>query len=124
MPQIFMTRADPVCSEWLSTYEKFDVDTAEWRRLDPNIPAAQWTPEQKAVVDAVVPVMTAFADKAAQLGQSTKNPTFQDFAVLSAQYRRAYLFALPTYTPSDNYLVTSSTFIAMSINPACSAAEE
>jgi hypothetical protein len=123
-PQIFMTNADPVCAEWLSTYEKFDADTADWRRIDPNIPAAQWTPDQKAVVDAVVPIMTAFADKAAQLGQDSKNPTFQDFATLSAQYRRAYLFALPTYTPADNYLVTSSTFIAMSINPACSAAEK
>jgi hypothetical protein len=123
-PQIFMARTDPVCAEWLSKYEKFDADTAEWRRIDPNIPAAQWTPEQKAVVDAVIPVMTAFADTALQLGQSTTNPTFQDFAMLSAQYRRAYLSALPTYTPSDNYLVTSSTYIAMSINPACSAAEE
>ena len=122
-PRIFMADADPVCAHWLSTYGQFDADTADWRRIDPNIPATEWTPDQKAVVDAVAPVMTAFADKVEQLGQSSKNPTFEDFATLSAQYRRAYVSALPIYTPADNYLVTSSTFIAMSINPACSAAK-
>jgi hypothetical protein len=122
-PQIFMVDADPVCAQWLSTYGQFDADTADWRRIDPNIPAAQWTSDQEAVVDAVAPVMTAFADKSEQLGQSSNNPTFEDFATLSAQYRRAYIAALPSYTPADNYLVTSSTFIAMSINPACSLAE-
>ena len=31
---------------------------------------------------------------------------FEDFAILSAQYLRAFVKALPTYTAADNYLVT------------------
>jgi hypothetical protein len=120
-PKRFITRTDPICSEWISAYEKFDADTADWRKMDPNIPAAQWNPEQKAVVDAAAPVMTAFADNSEQLGRSSNNPTVQDFATLSAQYRRAIVKALPNYTPADNYLSEVSTLLAMTINPACKA---
>ncbi len=60
-----------------------------------DIPADQWTPEQKALNDAVVPIMNKFADDLERLGRSSRNPVLEDFAVLSAQYRRAYVLALP-----------------------------
>jgi hypothetical protein len=121
-PQKFVSHSDSVCTEWLSVYPKFDADTAGWRQdADPNIPASQWTPEQKSASNAVVPLMTAFADKAEDLGRRSGNPTFEDFAVLSAQYRRAYVLALPTYTPADNDLVTTSTALANTIGHACEA---
>jgi len=121
-PSRFITTPDPTCPDWVSAYEKFDADTADWRKMDPNIPAAQWSPEQKRVVDAAAPLMSAFADTAEQLGRSSDNPTFQDFAMLSAIYRRAIVKALPDYTPADNYLSEVSTLLAMTINPACKAA--
>src|SRR6185437_9560871 len=37
-PQRFLTSVDPICSEWISTVDKFDADTAAWRATDPNIP--------------------------------------------------------------------------------------
>ena len=47
-----------------------------------DIPATQWTPEQKAINDAVAPIMTTYADDLEQLGRRSDNPTLEDFAVL------------------------------------------
>jgi hypothetical protein len=66
--------------------------------------------------------MTAFADQAEEIGSRSQNPVLQDWAMLSAQYRRAYVRAVPTYTPADNYLVSTSTYLAQAINTACLAA--
>jgi hypothetical protein len=123
-PQRFLAASNPVCAEWLSAYGQLLTDTAAWRAIDPNIPATQWTPDQKAVVDAVSPVMEAFADKSEALGQRSSNPTFEDFALLSAQYRRAYVLTFPTYTSADDYLVSASTSLAMAVNAACSAVQD
>jgi hypothetical protein len=120
-PQRFVIDKDPACSDWVSTYDKFDADTAPWRAMDPNIPATQWTADQKATVDEAAPIMTTFADKAEEIGKRSKNPAFEDIAVLSAQYRRAIVKALPTYTPADNYLSEASTALAQTLTTACLA---
>jgi hypothetical protein len=120
-PKRFVIVADPACSDWVSTYRKFDADTAPWRAMDPNIPASQWTADQKATVDEAAPIMTAFADSAEEIGKRSSNPTFEDFALLSAQYRRAIAEALPTYTPADNYLSEASTALAQTLTTACLA---
>jgi len=120
-PQRFLASPDSVCSDWLSAYRQFDTDSMDWRKVDPNKAATEWTPEEKALNDAVVRLMTAFADRAEAIGIRSENPVLQDWAVLSAQYRRAYVRAIPAYTPADNYLVSTSTYLAQAINTACLA---
>ena len=117
----FVKASDPVCSDWARVFEKFDADTANWRTLRTDIPADQWTPEQKALNDAVAPTMNKFADDLEHLGRSSSNAVLEDFAVLSAQYRRAYVLALPSYTPVDNYLANASTNLVKSVYSACEA---
>jgi hypothetical protein len=121
-PQRFLSSADSVCTDWLSAYRKFDAETADWRNVDPNRPATEWTPEEKVLNDAVAPMMTAFADQTEAIGRRTQNPVLQDWAMLSAQYRRAFVRTIPTYTPADNYLVSASTYVAQAMNTACLAA--
>jgi len=120
-PQRFLTTSNPVCSDWTSELSKFDSDTADWRALDPKVAADQWTPEQKAINDAVVPVMSAHADSIEKLARRSDNAVFEDVGVLSALYQRAFVKAIPTYAVSDNYLSESATFLASSINAACKA---
>ncbi|MBE1548682.1 hypothetical protein GGC64_002706 [Mycobacterium sp. OAS707] len=121
-PQRFLKSANPVCSEWISTVDKFSVDTAAWRATDPNIPATQWTPELKALNDAVAPTMTAEADDLENLGRRSDNLTLEDMAVLAAQYQRAFVKALPTYTTADSYLSEAASYAVSSVNAACKAA--
>jgi hypothetical protein len=121
-PQRFLTTSDTVCAEWTSDLAKFFDDTAAWRAVDANIPATQWTSDQKAVNDAAIPRMKALADDLEELGRQSGNATLEDFAVLSAQYWRAYTKALPTYTSSDIYLANAANYSAYVVQVACDVA--
>lgn len=121
-PQRYLTGPNPVCADWKTTLDKFGADAAEWHGIDPSIPGTYWNPQQKAVNLAVGPIMISLANKIQQLGRRSNNPTLQDFAELSAQYRRAFVLALPTYDPSDNYLANAATFISTTVLGACASA--
>ena len=121
-PQRFLTTIDPICADWTALVSQFTADSAEWRAIDPNIPASQWDPAQRAVYRAVEPVMRDFANSADALGRSSTNPILRDFAVLAAQYRRAYAYALETYGPADSYLQRAASSAVGTVSEACAAA--
>ncbi|WP_235009651.1 hypothetical protein [Mycobacterium sp. 3519A] len=120
-PKRFLTSPNGVCAEWGVEMDSFSKSTAEWRAIDPSIPAANWTPEQRAVNDAVVPELMSDADTLEQLGRRSQNAIFEDIAVLLAQYQRGFAKAIPTYTSSDNYLSNVATYLAQAVNWACKA---
>ncbi|MBU9762941.1 hypothetical protein FR943_03620 [Mycobacterium sp. TNTM28] len=117
----FLTNPDPVCRDWQAASDQFLTDVADWLKIDPSVPAGQWSTEQKAINDAAIPVMRQSADKLEELGSRSDNPTLQDFATLAAQYRRAYAQAIPTYTTADNHLYDASIFTVGVVNEACKA---
>lgn len=120
-PVRFLTSANAVCSEWSTEVDNVSEATKAWQNLDANIPAGDWNSEQKAVVDAVIPVMLQNADTLENLGRQSGNPVLEDFAVLAAQYRRAYVRALPTYASRDNFLAQSATYLVKLVTYACKA---
>lgn len=109
----------PICRDWLTSATTFDDHSAAWLAIDANIPASDWTPEQKAVYDAVGPVMTAHADEIEALGRRSGDPIMEDFAVLAAQYLRAYVLAIPTYRSADNYVSDATRFLRSTLLWAC-----
>jgi hypothetical protein len=121
-PERFLTEENPVCSQWLSLGVKYNDDTATWRALDPNVPASQWTPEQRSVNDAVASVMTTNSDDLERLGRQSGNSVLEDVAVLAAQYQRAFVTALPGYVVADNFLSEAATYLVKSVEFACKAA--
>ncbi|MGA8329409.1 MAG: hypothetical protein WB777_08965 [Mycobacterium sp.] len=123
-PQPLLTSDNNVCPEWKSALNQFGQQTAAWQRIDPNIPSIYWNREQKAVNYQVGPVMNSFASKLEQLGRQSDNAIWQDLATLSAQYRRAFVTALPTYTPTDNHLANAANFASTTILGACAAVAE
>ncbi|MGO4444520.1 hypothetical protein AB4Z42_14285 [Mycobacterium sp. 2YAF39] len=122
-PKEFMAAPDVQCADWLRRLDQFATETKAWQALDPAIPASDWTPEQRAVVDAVVPVMNKLADDIQELGEASDNSVFRDFATFAAQYRRAYALALPSYTKADSYLSGTASSMTSTIWEACKAAE-
>lgn len=123
-PARYLITTDTTCADWYRLLDRFDNDTPEataWKALDANIPASSWTPQQQAAVDAVIPVMTQLVDDIERLGQLSTNATLRDFATFAAQYRRAYLKALPTYTAADSYLARTSARATSTIYEACKA---
>ena len=123
-PQPFLTTANPVCDDWKSALDQFGRNTEAWQKLDPNIPAIYWNREQKAVNYAAAPVMNTYASKLEQLGRQSDNAVWQDLANLSAQYRRAFVTSLPTYTPTDNHLANAANYASTTILGACAAVGE
>lgn len=118
----FLSSANTVCADWTAEVAKVSDATKAWQSLDANVPAGEWTPEQQAVIDAVAPVMLNNADELERLGRRSGNPVLEDFAVLAAQYRRAYVKALPSYTSRDNYLAQSATYLVKTVTWACKTA--
>jgi hypothetical protein len=122
-PKLFLADGDDTCSEWIELLTEFDRDATAWKALDPAIPASDWNPEHRRVIDDVIPVMNAVADDMQSLGLQSSNPTLQDFATLAAQYRRAYASALPSYSTADSYLGGAAAGITSAIADACRASE-
>ncbi|WP_286137439.1 hypothetical protein [Mycobacterium sp. IS-3022] len=120
-PERFMVSPDSICADWDRILNQFNEDTKPWQALDSSIPATEWTSEQRSIVDAVIPTMERFADRMDDLGRASSNPVVRDFATFAAQYRRAYAAALPTYTPADSFLTSTSRNAASSIYEACNA---
>lgn len=120
-PQRFLTQPNPACGDWDVAVTQFANETVDWRKINPDITAGEWTPEQKSVNEQVLPVMERLASQLNVLGDKSESPLFRDFAQLSVQYRRAIAQALPTYTPADNYLATAAASLSGMVNSACRA---
>jgi ABC-type multidrug transport system ATPase subunit len=120
-PLRYLSGPNPVCVDWKQALEQFGAQTTGWQQSDPNVPAYAWTPQQAAVNHAAVPVMNTAADQLEELGRRSGNPTLQDFAILAAQYRRAFVVAVPTYTPADNHLANAATYLSTAVLGSCAA---
>ena len=120
-PVPFLTTPNSTCDEWKAALDQFGKDTAAWQQLNPNIPAIYWNRDQKAVNYKAAQVMNAYAGKLEQLARQSDNAVWQDLANLSAQYRRAFVVSLPTYTPPDNHLANAASYASTTILGACAA---
>ncbi|ULN35586.1 hypothetical protein [Mycolicibacterium smegmatis] len=120
-PTRFLVEPNPLCADWNSALTQFSADTKAWLATDPAVPASQWSVEVKSIHSDVVPVMQRLASQIQVLGKKSGNPIWQDLADLSVQYRTAYVKAIPTYIPADNYLVTVSSRLNGMVDAACQA---
>ena len=86
------------------------------------MPATEWTPEIRALWDRLAELRGSyFAPKFEELGRKTGNPVWEDFAVLAAQYYRAFAAAVPTYTVNDGYLSEAGASTVSAVGVACQA---
>lgn len=119
--QFLDSGGDKACNGWISASDQFDTDAAPWRDSDPNVPASQWSAEEKSTMSTMANVMERFADQISGLSATSDNPVLRDFAALSAVYWRAFAKALPTYQVSDNSLSSTAAYAHYLIFNACKA---
>jgi hypothetical protein len=122
-PERFLETSNPTCSAWVERERSFIADTAEWEKIDPEIPASQWSPEQRSIQDSAFITFTALADASEEAGRDSSNPVLEDFAVLAAQYMRAYVASGQNYIAADSWLSYTSLRLSNAISGACQAAE-
>jgi serine/threonine protein kinase len=123
-PQRFIGAPDKAtCGEWAAVIDKYNANPTVqgWDKADQKIPADKWTPQQKALADALAPLLIGLADDLERTAGRSNNPTIQDFAAYAAQYQRAYANALPTNTPHDFQLGLAAKSARSLVYEACSA---
>ncbi len=120
-PQRFVTESDRSCAQWIDREGRFTAATSDWASLDTSIAGSQWTPEQRAIQQAAVRLLTDWADDMETEGRQSNNPVFEDFAFTAALYVRAYVPLQDEYADSDAWLTYTAFRLSNAISGACRA---
>ena len=122
-PERFAPANASTCPSWDQIEQAYRAGIVEWERVDSaSVPATQWTPEQRAAHQAVLPVMTTFASGMESTGRQSGDPVFEDFALLAAAYVRAYVAAGDNYDNADSWLLYTALRMTNSLSSACKVA--
>lgn len=121
-PEKFMTTPFGGCEKLASVLAGFQMELQAWIKTDPNIPASQLSSADRVLFDMAAKVMSRVADDLDDIGRASGNPIVEDFLVLSAQYYRAYVSSVPTYTSADHHLYDVARQTSSAVKNACSAA--
>jgi hypothetical protein len=118
--QRFLATNDlPACGEVTSVSKKFQDNPTftDWDKSG----VSQSTPQQKALNDAVVPLMLSLADDIQQAVARSNNPVMLDFGTLLALYQRVFAKALPTYSTADSELEGAASYMRYVFRDGCAA---
>lgn len=114
------TTPDPVCAEWAPLAANYHGRRTAWAKTDPDVPAAQWSPEQRQLSLSVIPVMREEAADMRRLADKAKDPVLKAMLQLRALYEAAYADRLPNYTPpEDQRLWVAATDFSNAVNSMC-----
>ena len=122
-PANFMGSADAQCQAWIDAVDELTTSPVftDWLKIDSNIPASRWTPQDRAANDTVKPVLSRAVETYNQLAKASSNPTARDFGTLAVQYGRAFVQGMPTYTGADLNLYLVFLRAPGIISAACKA---
>ena len=124
VPERFLTSPNSACTAWVQREQAFVASTSEWEKMDPEVPGSSWSADQKAIQNAAFSTFSTLADESESAGRATGNPQFEDFAVLSAVYARAYAASGQSYVGADSWLSYTSLRLMNTVSGACQAAAE
>lgn len=116
------TTPDPVCAEWAPINDNYRQKRTEWVKTDPKVPAAEWSPEDRQLNMAVIPVLQQEAADMRRLADKAADPVLRAMLQLRALYESELASRLPNYTPpEDQRLWVAATDFSNAINSLCSA---
>lgn len=114
-------RPDAICAQWSAVTTNYAGKRADWVKIDPSIPASKWTPEQRAVNQAVIPVLKDEAAELSRLADTSADPVLRGMLQLEAAYQTAYAERLPNYTQAEDApLWDAAINLSNSVNSLCS----
>ena len=115
------TRPDPVCAEWNPIATEYATKQEAWGKTDPNVPASQWSPEERALNIDIVPVLRAQAIDMRHLAAKATDPVLRTVMLEQASYEDAYADRLPDYQPADKALWEATVRFSSAVNSMCTA---
>lgn len=112
---------DRVCSEWAAITKGYMARREEWVATDPNLPASQWSSQQRALTAAVIPMMREESAELKALAERATAPELRMLLQLSAEYQGAFADRLSAYVPADHDLWAAAIRFADAADSFCSA---
>ena len=122
IPKRFMTTPSQACPEVRKRADAQNVELADWKNGGGD-DAAQRDIAEKVLWDTAAKVLASAADEFAHLAQTEVDPVTSDFLVLTSQYNRAFVEAMPTSTEADTALYQAALGSQIVLYRACSSAQ-
>ncbi|WP_317158183.1 hypothetical protein [[Mycobacterium] appelbergii] len=114
-------KADPVCAEWGRVAASFSKKQQAWAKTDPRVPASRWSPKQRAVTLAVIPVMKEEAAAMRRLADKAVDPFLVGIMKGQAVYEDEYAKRLPKFQPRDHDYWQAASALRGTVKSVCSA---
>ncbi|MGB2923546.1 MAG: hypothetical protein WA944_10230 [Mycobacterium sp.] len=113
---------DPSCAAWTPIGDTLAQQQAKgWNNRDPNVPASDWTADQRRQHLDVADAMLSTADQTVALAKLTPHRAVRELYEQSIAYWRAYANRIPDYTPRDDHLARVATSTSNALVWICSA---
>lgn len=112
---------DQACAKYLELLDRQKTYLSGWTATDSTIPAAQWTPAQRALSNAAREVILRDLNDVRALADVAESGIMADLLVTRADYMQVFADAIPTYTPNDKFLWATVTSIGGGLSAACKA---
>lgn len=113
-------KPDPVCSQWQRASVGYDGKQQSWVKTDHRVPASRWSPKQRAVTLAVVPVMRQEAAELRALADKSTDPLLTGLLRAQSRYVDNYATKLPKFEPRDHANWTAATAMDGAVKAVCS----
>jgi hypothetical protein len=116
------TIPDPVCPEWAPLLDAYNAREAPWTKTDPQIPASQWSEQQRDLTIAVISIMREEANDMRRLSAQAQDPYLAGLMRGQATYEDAYATKLHNYVPADHKYWDAVIAFSGTVKAVCSAA--
>ncbi len=118
----FIADGDPACAKLLEVLDRQRAQLGGWAKVaDSRIPAAQWTPDQRALNNAAREVILRDVKDVRAIVDIAESAIMADLLVTRADYMQAFADTIPTHAPDDALLWTTVTSIGGGLSAACQA---
>lgn len=114
---------DRVCADWgaINNGALKNSKRVDWMATDPGVPAAEWSPQQRALTAAVIPTMTDEAAAVEALATRASTPELRMLLQLRAAYEVKFAERLPNYVVSDHALWEAVSVFGDAASSFCTA---
>ncbi|MCB0949551.1 MAG: hypothetical protein KDB44_09790 [Mycobacterium sp.] len=117
----FLADGDPACTKFVELIDRQRSQLRGWAATDSTIPAAKWTPSQRALNNAAREVIMRDAAGVRAIAESAKSSIMADLLVTRAEYMQLFADRIPAYTQDDALLWTTVTSLGGGLTAACKA---
>lgn len=113
-------KPDPACAQWQRVSAGYDTKRQPWAKTDHRVSAARWTPRQRSVTLAVIPVLREEAAELRRLADKAKDPLLSGLLRAQSRYVETYAAKLPKFEPGDQVHWTAATAMGGAVKAVCS----